>query len=103
MIEVDRFSWTIGEDFTAALWLCNDSDQPVTAQVNAEIDYGDGVRHWFATACLTAEPRSNAHADPVSIRIPSTAARRFTVCLTANTGGELTENRYTFACAAERI
>ena len=102
VIEVDRFSWTIGEDFTAALWLCNDSDQPVTAQVNAEIDYGDGVRHWFATACLTAEPRSNAHADPVSIRIPSTAARRFTVCLTADTDGELTENRYTFACAAER-
>lgn len=102
VIEVERFAWTPGEDFTASLWLCNDTDEAVAARVSAWADFGDGVRHWFATANIETEPRRHGHGNPAFIRIPATTARRFTVCLVADVNGTTVENRYTFALEAER-
>lgn len=97
-VAVDKFMVAPGEDFTPTLWLFNDSDAPVTARISVWVDFGDGVKRYFATDEITTGARENKGGRTVTIPVPASLRKgRFTVVAQARIAGELVENKYVFA------
>jgi len=95
---VKKFMYAPGEDFNPSLWLFNDTDEAVTARLVAWVDFGDGAKVYFGTDEITADARVNKAGAAAAVKVPENLGKgRFTAVVQAEIGGELVENKYSFA------
>ena len=61
-------------------------------------DFGDGTRYYFATGEITADARVSGKTAGGTVVVPAELGKgRFTVVARAEIGGEVVENKYSFA------
>jgi len=77
---IPKFDWVSGEEFTAQLWLLNDSGETVTREVKAALEIG-GVEYPLISQTITAQPRCNAQGVQVYLRLPRVAATQMVLHL----------------------
>lgn len=67
---IPKFDWRSGEDFSAELWLLNDSDDTVSDEITASVIAG-GKEYILGTwKTDDIRPRSNAKGPDVSLSVP---------------------------------
>lgn len=80
---IDKFVWQEGEEFSAQLWLLNDSFESVQATTVTVKLIGDEERVLGRWACPGVEANTNLLGPTVSLRLPPWRCGRMTLVLEA--------------------
>ena len=77
---IPKFGWQCGEEFSFELWLLNDSQEAVTAEAEVELII-DGKIYDLGKYGLSADANRNAKGETLTLPLPKTDAKRFTLRL----------------------
>ncbi len=88
-----KFSWREGEDFTAELWLLNDSYEAIPdGEITVSIIANGGETHLLTWHYNEAQPNRNLRGPAVRFRLPHYDGDRLTLRVTVAGSSELTSD-----------